>query len=397
MKETERFVLMHRNDEVLSFDISFDEDFEAEIKERRSGFAKAPFGMDPDAPLDQLNRILYGFLRDRAIPITRWDHQEILKYTGAKNLHALSFMGHGLSLSNHYWYKKEGECLRYEDINFFTNKWDDRFAKCVLKGDYESLRDVSLLVPDLVTPGWGVKGWLCEEDGPRLYKFGIAKGHDEEAIAETLSSRFARRVFSPGDVLEYELKEINGRYASVSKGLIGVDEELIPLSSVLPSSINALYRARHQDRNATKEFFQALDQCDIPGLREFFVKIAVFRSLCFVNDLHFDNLSVIRNIDNGQIKLAPIFDIGSSFGSSEKARRMLSSINKATYLIVYFLFGDLDPNWDYSWYSPESLDGFEDEIREYLSKGDFYTEALMENIIDVYHHQKDSLDALAKK
>ena len=388
---------MHRNDKVLSFSVSFDNGLCAEVIEKLNGFDKAPFGMNNDVSMEKLNSLLMRFLTCRTIPETRWDYQEILKYTGVKNLYELSFKGHGLSLSNHYWYQKEGENLKYEDINFFENKWDDSFAICVLKGDYESLKNVSLNVPDLVTPGWGVKGWLCEENGPHLYKIGIAKDHYEEPIAEALSSRFAKRLFNKDEVVDYRLKEIYGKYASVSKVIIGADEELVPLSEVLPFEINTLYRDRNHDHDKTKAFFEALDQSDIPGLKEFFVKISCFRSLCFVNDLHFDNLSVIRNIDSGKIRLAPLFDLGSSFGSSERARNVLSKANKATYVIVYFIFSDLDPDWDYSWYKPELLDGFENEIKEYLSKSDFYSEELINNIIDVYQHQKDSLNAMAGK
>ena len=393
----ERYILMHRNDEILSFFVSFDDGLRCEIIEKRSGFDKSTFCVDKEISMEKLNSLLSSFLTSRAIPMTRWDYEEILKNTGAKNVYELSFKGHGLSLSNHYWYQKEGESLKYEDINFFTNKWDDSFARCVLKGDYESLKNVSLNVPDLVTPGWGVKGWLCKEDGPHLYKIGIAKDHYEEPVAEVLASRFAKRLFNKNEVVDYQLKEIYGKYASASKVIIGIDEELVPLSDILSWRTHELYRARNNDHDVTKAFFRELDQCDVPGLKEFFVKISCFRSLCFVNDLHFDNLSVIRNINTGEMRLAPLLDLGSSFGSSERARNMLSKANKATYMIVYFIYSDLDPDWDYSWYKPELLDGFENEIKEYLSKSDFYTDELIDNIIDVYHHQKDALNTIAGK
>ena len=73
----------------------------------------------------------------------------------------------------------------------------------------------------------------------------------------------------------------------------------------------------------------------------------------------------------------------------------LSNINKGTYLLIYFIYGGLDPNWDYSWYDKNKLIGFEDEIRDTLSKSDFYNEQLIDNIVDVYHHQKETLDELA--
>ena len=57
----------------------------------------------------------------------------------------------------------------------------------------------------------------------------------------------------------------------------------------------------------------------------------------------------------------------------------------------------LNPNWDYSWYDSTKLEGFEDEIREYLSKSEFYTPDLIDRIIEVFKLQKQSIDELSKK
>ena len=70
---------------------------------------------------------------------------------------------------------------------------------------------------------------------------------------------------------------------------------------------------------------------------------------------------------------------------------------KATYLFVYYIYTYLDPDWDYSWFDPKSLEGFEEDIKGTLSKSDFYTEELINNIISVYRHQKDDLIKLANK
>ena len=372
MEKKEKYILMYKNDEVLSFAVSFGKSSKVEIIKKLSHFDKAPYGMKDDSSLDELKNILFRFLNERTIAGPRWDYVDIIKYTGVKDAFELSFKGHGLSLSNHYWYKKEDENLKYEDINFFTNKWDDSFAKAVLSGNYEALRNVDLNVPDIVTDGWSIKGWLYENGEPRLYKIGIAKDHSEEPLAEVLSSRLAKRMFGSGQSLEYELKEIYGKYASCCKTLIKVDEELIPLVRVVSPTLSNLYSAKFEDF------------------------VSMISLIFFANDLHFNNLSVIRNIKTSQMRLAPLFDFGSSFGGSEKARAFLSHPNKASYLIIYFLYGDLDPNWDYSWYHKESLDGFEEEIKEALSKSEFYTPELIQNILNVYHYQKDSLTSLAE-
>ena len=395
METKEKFILMFKDYEVLSFVVIYGERDKIELLEELEYYDRAPYGMKKAENKEEANRILYRFFNARAIPCSRWDYDEIIKATGCKDSLRLIFKGHGLSLSNHYWFKKEGENLKYDDINFFTNKWDDTFARAVLSHDYEKLKTADLNVPDILTPGWGVKGWLCEEDGPRLYKAGIHKGHYEECLGEVLASRLANRLLNKGEALEYELKTFAGQYCSVCKTMINIDEELVPLSQVLPRDLYLLYSGKSNDRQKSDEFFKRVPEYGLNGLYEFFVKITCIRSLVFVSDLHFDNLSIIRNMKTGELKVAPLYDLGGSFGSGETGKKVLSNINKGTYLLIYFIYGGLDPNWDYSWYDKNKLIGFEDEIRDILSKSDFYNEQLIDNIIDVYHHQKETLDELA--
>ncbi len=396
MGRKEEYILMYKNEEVLSFCVTFSKRNNVEIIKPLAHFDKAPYGIKKDASKEQNDLVLFRFFNARSIPPQRWDYQNIIKATKCKDDFELSFKGHGLSLSNHYWFKKEGEDLKYEDINFFTNKWDDSFAKAVLNEDYESLKTVDLNVPDIVTSGWGVKGWLYEEDGPKLYKLGIAKDHYEECLAEVLASKIAARLFGKGKVVDYELRKIDDKYASVSSSIINVDEELIPLSDYLPRDLYALYRNYSNDRKMSEEFFKRIAELGYPELFEFFVKISCLKSLCFVSDLHFQNLSMIRNMKTGKLRLAPLFDLGGAFGSTESGRKFLSNLNTGSYLIVYFIYGNLNPNWDYSWYDPNSLDGVEEEIRNTLSLSDFYTPELIDNIIGVYRYQKATLDNLAK-
>ena len=397
MDRKEKYILMCQIDEVFSFEVTFGDKNDVRLLGKVSHFDSAPYGIKKNIDSEKINNAVFRFFNCRTISPMRWEYEEILKNTGTENGFDLAFQGHGLSLFDHYWYKKEGEDLRYEDINFFTNKWDDSFARIVLSGDYFKLKNVDLNVPDIVNAGWGVKGWICEDDGPKLYKLGIVKDHFEEPLAEVLCSRLAKRMFHNNEFCEYQLKKINDKYSSCSKVIINVDEELVPLSIVIPTEIYDIYRQKNTNRDMNNLFFEKIKEVDIPGINDFFIKLACWRSLCFANDLHFDNLSAIRNIKTGEIRLAPVFDFGGAFGSGKTGRQLLENINKATYLIVYFAFGDLNPDWDYSWYDPHSLDGFEDEIRELLSKSDFYNPQLIDNIIDVFQHQKASLDENSKK
>lgn len=395
MNKKEKYILMSKNKEVLSFFVNLHNSIKFEVIERLGSVDLLPYKMKDSSTNEELSVSLMKFFNGRTIANNRYDYEDILKATNTKNSYELVFKGHGLSLIDHFWFKKENESLKYEDINFFTNKWDDTFGRAVLAHDYETLKKASLEVPDLTTAGWACKGWIYD-NGPVLYKLGNSKNHYEEPIVEVLASRLANRIFAPGDVLKYELKEMNGKYISTSRVMIGIDEELVPLASVLPPSVNDIYRNIDLDKKELRRFFNIASQSSIPGLKEFFVKLMCLRSLCFTNDLHFNNISMIRNLKTNEMRLAPLYDLASSFGSSANGRAFLSNLNKGSYIIIYFVYGNLDPNWDYSWYDPDKLIGFEDEIREYLSKSDFYTDTLINNIIDVYKVQKRYLDANKK-
>lgn len=392
MKRKERLTLMYKDYEVLSFLVDYKNN-KVTVLEKLEHFDKAPYGMTNKGV--DINQILFRFFYSRMIPASRWDHQLILKNTGCSSSFELSFKGHGLSLSNHFWFKRKGENFKYKDINFFTNKWDDGFSKAIFSGDYDALKNCDLNVPDIVTPGWSVKTWVYD-NGPKLYKLGIVKDQYEDCLGEVLASKLAQRIFKDNEVVNYELVKIGDKYASVSPVMTKVNEEIFPISRIMPLELNELYYERNIDKNKTQEFFKKIKDFSMPEAYDLFVKLSVIKSLCFVSDLHFGNISVIKNSETGELRVAPIYDLAGAFGTSETGRKFLSNLNKGTYILVYYFFSTLDATWDYSWYDPSKLDGFEKEIKEILSKSEFYTPELIERIIAVFNYQKEALDKMAK-
>ena len=366
MKNQETLTLMYKDYEVLTFVVDYVNRPKIRLIKELERFDLAPYGVEKDN--DSNNMRLLRFFNSRKISENRWDYDLIIKNIGCRDSFELAFKGHGLSLSNHYWFKREGEDLKYEDINFFSNKWDDSFARAVLNGKYEELSKCDLNVPDIVTQGWAVKGWIYD-NGPKLIKLGIVKDQYEDSLGEVLASRLACRILKENDVLKYDLVKVGDKYGSICKPLVDIDEELVPLSVVLPNDLYQLFLGRN----------------------------SCLRSLCFISDLHFDNICVIRNTKTNKIKPAPIHDLAGAFGTSKTGKEFITKLNKGSYFIIYFLFSFLESSWDYSWYEPTRLDGFEEEIRKILSNSNFYTPELIERIIDVYQHQKDALDEISKK
>ena len=178
---------------------------------------------------------------------------------------------------------------------------------------------------------------------------------------------------------------------------MGIDEELVPLSVVLPNDLYQLFLGKNNNKDKNREFFQKVSEFGMPELYELFVKISCLRSICFISDLHFDNICVIRNTRTNKIKPAPIHDLAGAFGTSRTGKEFITKLNKGSYFIIYFLFSFLESSWDYSWYDSTKLEGFEEEIRDILSKSNFYTPELIDRIIDVYNHQLEALNEISKE
>jgi len=394
MLNQETLTLMYKDYEVLTFIVDYVDRPKIRIIKELEHFDLAPYGVSKGN--ESNNMRLLRFFNSRKISENRWDYDLIIKNIGCRDSFELAFKGHGLSLSNHYWFKREGEDLKYDDINFFSNKWDDSFARAVLNGKYEELSKCDLNVPDIVTQGWSVKGWIYD-NGPKLIKLGIVKDQYEDSLGEVLASRLASRILKEDEVLKYDLVKVNDKYGSICKPLVGIDEELVPLSVVLPNDLYELFLGKNNNKDKNREFFKRVSKFGMPELYELFVKISCIRSLCFVSDLHFDNICVIRNIKTGKLKPAPIHDLAGAFGTSRTGKEFITKLNKGSYFIIYFLFSFLESSWDYSWYDSTKLEGFEKEIRDILSKSNFYTPELIDRIIDVYKHQLEALNEISKK
>ena len=85
MSKKEKYILMYKDYEVISFSIELGKRNKLDVTEKLERFDLAPYGMNNDTPQEELNRILFRFFNSRTIPPTRWDYEDILKATNCKN------------------------------------------------------------------------------------------------------------------------------------------------------------------------------------------------------------------------------------------------------------------------------------------------------------------------
>lgn len=165
--------------------------------------------------------------------------------------------------------------------------------------------------------GASEKKWLINPDTKQRGIFKFPKGIDigkptGEYWAEKLASQLA-------EVLEIECAKVDigtfkGRVGSMSYMILNEDEELIEGIQYITN----IYKEYDQDKfidYKTGEPYSInmiLQSIKETGLGRDFLTIPIFDALIGNSDRHHSNWGIVKNKTNGNIRLSPLYDNGSS-------------------------------------------------------------------------------------
>lgn len=165
--------------------------------------------------------------------------------------------------------------------------------------------------------GASEKKWLINPETKQKGIFKFPKGVDTgkptgEYWAEKLASQLA-------SVLEIECAKVDigtfkGRIGSMSYMILNNDEELIEGIQYITN----IYKEYNQDKfidYKTEEPYSInmiLQSIKETGLQNDFLTIPIFDALIGNSDRHHSNWGIVRNKINGDIRISPLYDNGSS-------------------------------------------------------------------------------------
>ena len=314
---------------------------------------------------------LTELVKSRAISYRRADRQDVLASFGALSAIHLALMGNGLSLSDQYWYRAPGGTERWEDINFFENEWDPGFGAAVFKRDYAGLASCSPDVPDVTTPGQIIKTWergggifLIKES---MYPDG-ADLRGVELAADLCALLFDESCYVPVDIVERY-----GKPCSASPLMLAPDEELAD-GKRLYAMAGMQEESNMGTGSATmramlQAHIRSYSAVGIPNASAHVARMACLSCLALLQNFHTGNIGVIRRIGSETWRAAPLFDYDGSFGFRDDEHAVVSACAHPFVAAVMCAnrFSFLDPSWDWTWYDPRVLDGFENHIVKALA------------------------------
>jgi len=356
-----RRTLMQRNRELVDFEID-----PPTGKVRVIDVASDDMAASLGLAQQNRNRVLTVLVERRALSAMRKDKDVVLAAFGAKSPVDLALMGHGLSLSDQFWYRTPGSAERWEDVNFFDNGWDPSFGEAILLGDYTRLAGCSPDVPEATTPGHAVKAWERNDDGIYLVK--AAEYPDgAELVGAKLGSDLCALLFGEGCYVPLDVVERFGRPCSVSPLMLGRGEELADgnrlcaMADMWESPIQVGGGITTEACDALIDAYTAIGVADASA---HVAGRACFSCLSLLLDFNPGNVGAIRKFDSDVWRAAPIFDYDGSFGFPFKGVSIsyLCENPLLVELLCAHHFSFLKSSWDWSWYDSRALDGFEDAI-----------------------------------
>lgn len=373
----EPYTLMNREHEVFDFvyDAASDEFIEVVkvIDPKRAPLAI----MSPQGKRASLSALTYWW-KHRSIPTSRKGIDAKLRELGLSNPSRIPFNSLGLSLSDQYWIRPKGSDIDWGSVNFFNNPFSD-----MSMGDW--LDQVGLDSPDNTSEGQLSKRWVHRNGAPILMKGGTANG--QEPYNEVVATNLHERLLLPEDHVPYSLDQLpSGEVVSVCGSFLTDVEEYIPAYYVMKT------RAKAGHHDAYQHYVECCSRLGVEGVERSLAKMIVTDDILGNTDRHLRNFGLIRNVETLEYRAAPIFDTGNSL-LCDKPDSILDG-DDVSFETKPF---SQDPNQqlrlvnDYSWFDPDALEGFADDVEDILGRN----AALKERIPHIRRHVEQRIARLA--
>ena len=260
---------------------------------------------------------LNAWWTDRSIPSSRSGVREAKETLGIKDTKVLLIRCNGLSLSDQYWIKPENSDLKWENINFFSNDFSDDIGD-VLFGANKKTNALNFSSPDNTSDGNLKKRWKII-DGKRCLVKGGSNPYRQQPFNEVIADKIMDRLGI--DHISYSVIWNKGAPYSVCEDFVDENTELIPAWRI--------YNSSKKDNNVSvyNHFVNCCENLGINGIIPFLDKMITLDYIIANEDRHLNNFGVLRNAETLEwIKIAPIYDSGSSLGYDKVPAQIKSGV-----------------------------------------------------------------------
>lgn len=182
---------------------------------------------DIDTLINNLSNF-YHWCASRVLSLDRKFAKEILNSIGVaqavtdRDRAYISLSYHGVSLTDVFWVRQEGEKVTFSDINLYENPLNSAIVEISLRGKQMTVTNREL-APDLSTKGYFPKAWIRNASGFKLLKDGGEDTVERELLASEICQcfdikqvKYRKHFYDGQEVTESDIVS-STKYSLVSK------------------------------------------------------------------------------------------------------------------------------------------------------------------------------------
>lgn len=324
---------------------------------------------------------------DRSIPASRSGVRKAIEILNLANTKMLLTKCLGVSLSDQYWIRPQGNSVAWKDINFFENPFSEDIGD-ILIGKTEKKARFNLHSPDNTSDGCLKKRWKIIDNKRCLIKAG-SNPFMQQPFNEVIASTVAECLGIPH--VPYTLIWDEGIPYSVCEDFITPDTELI-------SAWRVMQTAKKDNRISVYRHY--LNCCEALGVSSIVHAVDQMIVLDYIianEDRHQNNFGLVRNANTLEwLGAAPVFDSGSSLGYDKLQGQIISGRGVECKPFKKSHEDQIKLVTSFEWIKFEKLKGIDKEIFSILKgAGEYIDEARMEAIITSVQKRIENLKILA--
>lgn len=225
----------------------------------------------------------------------------------------LKLVTHGLSLTNQYWIKKPDENINWKDINLYDNDFSDEIGHALFKNyppaseDFRKNFGFYSFSPEGTNIGDLKKFWTIRNNERLLIK--SSGMNNEEGANEILAGLLCEELGIP--YIKYQLSNEDGYIGCISKLMNDNHTEILSFYDMFEEDKG--YGTFKKIGQNWKEYtVELLNKLDIPYAEEKLDAILCLDYIMSQTDRHYNNLSILHDIDNELYDIAPVYDSGKA-------------------------------------------------------------------------------------
>lgn len=320
------YFLMHKENPVLSFELS--DDYSSILVSDVFNQKLVPVGINKEDYKTLSTTIdgkkFFNWWKNRTIPTGRKNLERALKILKVSNVEQLIEKTHSLNLTDHYWIKKQNGNVKWKDVNYFDNDFDDTIGEFLLLDKERTFSEGTYNSPDLFTDGMLPKKWV-----KRNGEFFLLKGSDSAFQQEPFNEALASYICYKLNIrhAEYEVKELindddEKEFYSLCKNFVTKNTELISAYD-----ISKIFKKTNNE-SVYQHFFRCCSTLGINDVEDDIQKMLVVDFIMANTDRHLRNFGFLRDSDSLEwIGLAPVYD-------TEKSLFLNKALPKKSYAAI---------------------------------------------------------------